>query len=55
MKVTKNLYMQQMGNKAKFASSHLLNTNIKKRNAVLKEFNKYLKTNSRLILNSNKN
>ena len=50
----KNLYMQKMGIKAKIASSHLLAISNEKRNSVLKEFNKYLKTNLQLILNSNK-
>jgi len=50
----KNLYMEKIGEKAKIASLHLSNTNIDNRNSVLKQFNQYLKTNSRLILNSNK-
>jgi len=54
MKMFKNLYMHKMGIKAKIASSHLLAISNEKRNSVLKEFNKYLKTNLQLILNSNK-
>ncbi len=50
----KNLYMKKIGEKAKLASLHLSNINIKKRNAVLKLFSKYLNANSQLILNSNK-
>tara|TARA_B100000029_G_scaffold418961_1_gene424258 strand:- start:3124 stop:4386 length:1263 start_codon:yes stop_codon:yes gene_type:complete len=50
----KNLYMQKIGKKAKAASFNLSNTNIYKRNSVLKQFNQYLKKNSQLILNSNK-
>jgi len=46
--------MEKIGKKAKLASSHLSSLNIDKRNAVLKQFSKYLKTNTRLILNSNK-
>ena len=52
--MSKNLYMEKMGKKAKLASSHLSSLNIDKRNAVLKQFNQYLKTNTQLILNSNK-
>jgi glutamate-5-semialdehyde dehydrogenase len=52
--MSKNLYMEKIGKKAKLASSHLSSLNIDKRNAVLKQFSKYLKTNTRLILNSNK-
>jgi len=43
-----------MGKKAKLASSHLSSLNINKRNSVLKQFSQYLKTNTQLILNSNK-
>ena len=52
--MSKNLYMEKMGKKAKHASSHLSSLNIDKRNAVLKQFSQYLKTNTQLILNSNK-
>ena len=52
--MTKNLYMRKIGDRAKIAASHLSNININKRNAVLKQFSQYLKTNSRSILNSNK-
>ena len=52
--MTKNLYMKKIGERAKIAASHLSNININKRNAVLKQFNQYLKTNSQSILNSNK-
>ena len=50
----KNLYMEKIGEKAKFASQHLSNINIEKRNSVLKQFSQYLKINSQSILNSNK-
>ena len=43
-----------MGEKAKLASLNLSNLSIDKRNSVLKQFSKYLKTNTKLILNSNK-
>ena len=52
--MSKNLYMEKIGEKAKIASSYLSNLNIDKRNSVLKQFNYYLKTNSQLILNANK-
>ena len=51
--MSKNLYMEKIGKKAKLASFHLSNLNINKRNSVLKQFSQYLKTNVRLILNSN--
>ncbi len=50
----KNLYMEKIGEKSKAASLNLAKIDIKKRNSVLKLFSKYLKVNSRLILNSNK-
>ena len=46
--------MKKIGERAKIAASHLSNVNINKRNAVLKQFSQYLKTNYRSILNSNK-
>jgi len=52
--MSKNLYMEKIGRKAKLASLHLPNINIEKRNSVLKQFSQYLKTNSQSILNSNK-
>ena len=52
--MSKNLYMDKIGEKAKLASLHLSNVNIDKRNSVLKQFSQYLKTNTRSILNSNK-
>jgi glutamate-5-semialdehyde dehydrogenase len=52
--MSKNLYIEKIGKRAKLASLHLSNINIEKRNSVLKQFNQYLKTNSRLILNANK-
>ena len=50
----KNLYMNQIGRKAKIASFRISKINIKKRNAVLRQFSKYLKNNSASILISNK-
>ena len=52
--MSKNLYMKKIGEKAKIASLHLSNISIDRRNAVLKQFSQYLKTNSRSILSSNK-
>ncbi len=52
--MSKNLYMEKIGKKAKLASLHLSNINIEKRNSVLKQFSQYLKINSRSILNANK-
>ncbi len=54
MKISKNPYMDKIGEKAKIASLHLSNLSVNKKNSVLKLFSKYLKTNSRSILNSNK-
>ena len=54
MKMSKNLYMEKIGEKAKLASLHLSSLNIDRRNSVLKQFSQYLKTNVRSILNSNK-
>ena len=52
--MSKNLYIEKIGEKAKLASLHLSNVNIEKRNSVLKQFSQYLRTNSKSILNSNK-
>ena len=52
--MSKNLYMQKIGEKAKLSALHLSKINISKRNSVLKQFNQYLKTNTKSILNSNK-
>ena len=52
--MSQNFYMKKVGEKAKLASLHLSNTSIDKRNRVLKRFSRFLKTNSQLILNSNK-
>ncbi len=52
--MTKNLYMDKIGEKAKIASLNLSNLSINKRNSVLKQFSRYLKTNEKLILNANK-
>ena len=50
----KNFYIKKMGDKAKIASSNLSSLDIEKRNSVLRQFCKYLKTNSQSILKSNK-
>ena len=47
-------YLEKIGKNAKLASLKLSAVNIKLRNSVLKEFSKYLKKNSHLILNYNK-
>ena len=52
--MSKNLYMKKVGEKAKLASLNLSNLTINKKNSVLKQFNQYLKTNERSILNENK-
>jgi len=52
--MTKNLYMEKIGAKAKNASLNLSNLNINKKNSVLKQFSHYLKTNEQLILKANK-
>ena len=52
--MTKNSYMIKVGKKAKIASLNLSKISIKKRNSVLQQFCKFLKINSKLILNSNK-
>ena len=52
--MTKNLYMQKIGEKAKIASLNLSNISISKKNSVLKQYSHYLKTNEQLILNANK-
>ena len=52
--MSKNLYMQKIGEKAKTASLNLSNLNINKKNSVLKQFSYYLKTYEQLILNANK-
>jgi len=49
----KNLYMNQIGVKAKIASNSLVNLSILKKNLVLKKFRRYLIINSKLILKEN--
>ena len=44
--MSKNSYMKKLGKKAKIASFNLSKINIKKKNEVLKLFNKYLETES---------
>ncbi len=52
--MSKNLYMDKIGEKAKYASENLSSIAFKKKNSVLKQFSQYLKKNSKLILNANK-
>ena len=52
--MSKNLYMEKIGKNAKAAYNNLSNLNIKRRNAVLKQFSIYLKIYSKLILKANK-
>jgi len=52
--MSKNLFMEKIGEKAKFASLNLSRLNISKKNSVLKQFSQYLKTNEQSILNANK-
>ena len=49
-----NLYMNQMGKKAKIASDNISNLSITKKNLIFKKFRKYLIANSKLILKENK-
>jgi len=50
----KNLYMEKIGKKAKLASLSLSKLTIHKKNSVLKQFNQYLISNKKSILNANK-
>ena len=52
--MSKNSFMEKIGEKAKFASMNLSKLNISKKNSVLKQFSQYLKTNTQSILNANK-
>jgi len=52
--MSKNSFMEKIGEKAKFASLNLSKLNISKKNSVLKQFSQYLKTNKQSILNANK-
>ncbi len=51
--MNKNLYMKNIGEKAKIASNHMSNLDIKKRNSVLKQFCINLKNSKKLILQAN--
>ena len=51
--MNKNLYMNKIGEKAKIAALKLPSIDINKRNSVLKQYSRYLKTNYKLILKSN--
>ena len=52
--MSKNSFMEKIGEKAKFASLNLSKLNISKKNSVLKQFSQYLKANEQSILNANK-
>ena len=52
--MSKNVFMEKFGKKAKFALRDLSKLNISKKNSVLKQFSQYLKINEQLILNANK-
>ena len=52
--MSKNSLMEKIGEKAKFASTSLSMLSNDKKNAVLKQFNQYLKINEQLILSANK-
>ena len=52
--MSRNSFMETIGEKAKFASQNLSRLNINKKNSVLKQFSQYLKTNEQSILNANK-
>ena len=52
--MSNNFYMEKIGKNAKFASKDLSNTSIRKKNAVLLQFCKYLKIYSQEILKANK-
>ena len=51
--MNKNLYMNKIGEKAKIAALKLPTIDINKRNSVLKQYSRYLKTNYKSILKSN--
>ena len=51
--MNKNLYMNKIGEKAKIAALKLPSIDINKRNSVLKQYSRYLKTNYKSILKSN--
>ncbi len=52
--MSKNLYMEKIGKKAKVAAIDLAKININKKNLVLNQFSNYLKINYKSILNANK-
>jgi len=52
--MSKNSFMEKIGEKAKFASLNLSKLNVSKKNSVLKQFSQYLKANKQSILNANK-
>ena len=52
--MSKNLYMEKIGENATGALIHMSNLSLIKKNSVLKLFSSYLKKNSKLILKENK-
>ena len=52
--MSKNSFMEKIGEKAKFASLNLSRLSISKKNSVLKQFSQYLKANEQSILSANK-
>ena len=52
--MSKNLFMEKIGEKAKFASLNLSRLSVNKKNSVSKQFSQYLKTNEPSILSANK-
>jgi len=52
--MSKNSFMEKIGEKAKFASLNLSRLNVSKKNSVLKQFSQYLGANKQSILNANK-
>ena len=52
--MNRNLYMNQIGYKAKAAAKYLSSLNLEKRNLVLRQFAKNIKSNSKAILKVNK-
>ena len=52
--MSKNSFMEKIGEKAKFAAQNLSRLSVDKKNSVLKKFSQYLKINEKSILNANK-
>ena len=52
--MSKNSFMEKIGEKAKLASQNLSRLSVDRKNSVLKQFSKYLKINEKSILIANK-